>query len=300
MKIFTSTLFILSFFCLIHLKAQTVFTVLASKDCKINSTTIATGQKLSANEVITVPTEGYLALIHMSGKTIEFKEAGNFNLTELDKKYKQSRYPLSRWYFERMIKELTKVNNPEQEEYQGYIHHYVSSNYGEIKLNIPNKINAIHPYVFITWHPYKDVKDYTFILKNISDEIIIEKTVSDTSFNFNIGLYPRADNNYLITVAVKNNTKLQSIPSFINQIKGTNAEAILKREKSLQEELDTNTSSPINALIMATFYDENDLYTDAYAHYQKAVALNPDVIEYKTLFYNFLNRKLFIHSSAER
>ena len=63
--------------------------------------------------------------------------------------------------------------------------------------------------------------------------------------------------------------------------------------KAIKDNLDilkaeVSDDSPLNKLIYASFYEENNLLLDALTKYEEAIELSPEVEDFKTLYDDFL------------
>lgn len=304
MKNFKIVLFLISFFTTIAAQAQELFKVMATKggsqvaktSASNDKKNVVTGQKLFADESITLPAGAYLALVHKSGKTIELKQAGSFNVNDISAKVSANNVSFSQKYSEYVLNELTKGDKADiNADHKNHMKVTGSVERGSdsspVKLYLPSKSNLLNMQSSISWAPVKDAKGYDIKFTNMFEEVLYTSNTIDTSYSFDLSkMKLGTEKSILVTVSVKDNAKAISSQYFINLVDGQKATDFKAKELQLQEELGSDQASPLNALMLAAFYDQNNLFLDAAANYQKAIKLEPGVKEYSSAYNNFLVR----------
>jgi hypothetical protein len=127
---------------------------------------------------------------------------------------------------------------------------------------------------------------YEVVILDILDEVVYrtETKLDSVLIDFNevesdMGLY-------VLQVRKKDDPSFAS-PSFpIKHLTGADAANISDDFEPLSTAL--SQDSPLNLLIIASFFDDNELFLDAQYHYEKAISLSPDIPEYQELYDIFL------------
>jgi LEA14-like dessication related protein len=305
MRTLKLTLFLLSFLSVLTGQAQELFRVMATKGgsqvaktaAAADKKNIVTGQKLYNDESLTIPAGAYLALVHKSGKTIELKQAGSFNVNDISAKVSANNVTFTQKYSEYVLNELTKGDkadiNADHKKHMnvtGSVERDVKLN-ELVKLYLPSKSELLSSQSSISWGPVKDAKGYDVKFTNMFEEVLYSASTADTSYSFDLSTMKLGtEKSILVTVSVKDNAKVISSQHFINIVEGPKAADIKSKETKLKEELGNDQTSPLNALLLASFYDQNNLFLDAATNYQRAIKLEPGVTEYATAYNDFLIR----------
>ena len=133
------------------------------------------------------------------------------------------------------------------------------------------------------------LSQYVFTVKNMYDEIILTKEVDQPFIWLELSKAPvNAEELIIVNVKVKNNSKIYSGNYGIKRLTGVDADPILKELEQLSTSL--REESSLNKLILATFYEENNLLIDAMINYERAVQLSPDVEQFSIAYQLFTKR----------
>jgi hypothetical protein len=92
----------------------------------------------------------------------------------------------------------------------------------------------------------------------------------------------------IINVRAKSNQSFISKDYGINRISEGQKQSIKTEYEHLVDMADSN--NVISKLLIASFFEENDLLGDAISYYDQALALSPDTDGFEKLYNNFLYR----------
>lgn len=127
---------------------------------------------------------------------------------------------------------------------------------------------------------------YEVVIMDILDEVVFsaETTADSVLVDFNsvendMGLY-------VLNVRKKGEASFASSNYPIRHLTGDESDDITQNLEPLTSDL--SEDSPLNLLIIASFFDDQDLFLDAQYNYERAIALSPDIPEYKELYQIFL------------
>jgi len=303
MRTFKITVFMLSFFSIISTQAQELFKVMATKGGSQFAKTaslndkknIVTGQKLFTDDNITMPAGAYLALVHKSGKTIELKQAGTFNVNDISAKVAANNVSFNQKYSEYVLNELTKGEKADiKADHQSHMNVTGSVERGgeSLKAYLPIKSDILELKSSISWAPVSDVKGtktYSIKFSNMFDEVLYSTTTTDTTYNFDLSTMKLGeDKSVIVEVSLKENPERKCTPRFINIISGTKSIDLKSKEQSVLETIGNDPNSSLNAFLIGSFYDDNNLYIEASSNYQRAIKLEPEVSEYSAAYNDLL------------
>jgi hypothetical protein len=262
------------------------------KSGSIESQPLRTGSKLSDGDEIMVAEGGYVGLVHAGGKTVELKTAGTYTVQSLSEKVKGSAASLASKYADFILTQMTKENDEDvnknsrvNNKVSGAVERAVSP----IHVLAPGTTYLHGPVAIVRWEAPQDSKDLVVMVKNLSDDIILSQDAEGDNFKLN-AVDPKINSEKLIILEVKSksNNKLYSNGVGIKKLPAKELEKINRDFKELQAE--TSDDTPLNKIIIATFYEQNNLLLDAITNYELAISLAPDVSDFKTAYDLFLTR----------
>jgi len=132
---------------------------------------------------------------------------------------------------------------------------------------------------------------YELIFSNLFDETIKKETVDKTSYLLNRSEDQFKDQSF-IKVKVQVKGKDLKSDDYAITIKPEDETAEIKATlKELKSEIEGETA--MDKLVMAAFYEDNDLLLDALTAYEQAIQKAPDVPVFEKAYEDFLVRNGF-------
>jgi hypothetical protein len=262
---------------------------------------IKTGDNINSDDIIKIPKSSYVGLMHKSGKTIEIKEEGEYKAKDLAEKLSSHKTSFSKRFAQYVADEIAGgesvmkgSNYRENMQSTGSVERGISDEFDpnkvKIKLNTPRKFTAIQPVLTLYWNKIPGVTKYTFKLTDRFDRPVFSKEVSDTLYVLDLApLDVEKDVYYfwkitsIAGVGAESETACFLYPSYEKMASKRDSIELLKRE--LEDD-----SSPLNQLIMASYFEENQLILEAMDSYQNAIKLAPEVEEFRQVYDKFLKR----------
>lgn len=253
------------------------------------------GEKLNDGDQIQVAEQGYLGMVHSSGKTKEIKTAGTYNIKELASTISASTQNIASKYADFVISKMS----PEEKEANRRKYASVTGavERGDddetLKIFMPTSVSVYNPEVMIRWEPVTgENPTYVVKLKDLFEQTIMVAETTESNYTLNFKDAKLADaiveNLVLVNVSVKGNEDLKSKNAAIELFGKDDAASFEVELKQLQANLGEQSS--INNLILAEFYEENNLLLDALTSYEYAIKMSPDVEYYKEAYDEFLLR----------
>ena len=279
-----------------------VFKVLANKggntvkiaDHATDWEPIRTGATLNSDDELRISENSYIGLVHASGKTVELKSEGNYYVRDLAAKLGNTKSSVASKYANFVINKMTSEENQDinknHREYltvTGAVERSVLD--APISLKMPSSVEVLNEEALIRWDAVNDAKGYVFTVRNMYDEVILTKELSKPQMLLDLAKAPvSTEELVIINVKVKGNEEIYSGNYGIKRLTGVDADPILKELDQLSVSLKDETS--LNKLILATFFEENNLLIDALMNYEKAVQLSPEVEQFKIAYELFAKR----------
>ena len=242
------------------------------------------GTCLPAHSLIKVSAHGYLGLVHSSGKTYTLQK-GTYEVDQLASKFgSQSRGSAAK-YADLFI-ERTKTNvtaKPQERER--------STQERELKMLLPSSVDVYGSEVILRWKDKEPIdQNYEVVFKNMFDEVIMIREAEGTrlALNFEDSQVAR-ERLLIVSVHKKNQKSLQSSDYGIKQM--TDEEAALIEEELKELKLVfAGQEAILDMLILASFYEQNNLLADALTTYERVIELAPEVTAFKTAYDQFVFR----------
>ncbi|WP_109830215.1 hypothetical protein [Reichenbachiella versicolor] len=278
-----------------------VFRVLASKgENSVKKGTsgetmpLKTGATLMSGDEIIAASGAYIGLMHKSGRTIEVRNSGITRIADLETKLASSKSNVANKYAQFVMNKMNEDDGDVHSNYRknmkatGAVTRAVDG--GSLKVMLPSAVDVLNPEAIIAWSGAKDLDDATYVVsvKNIFDEEIYSAETTGTSLSINFDDENLSSERLVILkVKVKDNADMESGDYGIKRMSADDASAIKENLEALKAEVPMD-DSPLNRLIYASFFEENDLLLDASTQYQEAIKLSPDVTDFQDLYQDFL------------
>jgi len=292
-KIISYTLSFIMLLAVGHASGQGyTFKVLANKGANkvIKSgskqeTALKTGATLGTGDMLVTSAGTYVGLMHKSGKTIEIRKVGTFAVTDLEKKVKTGSSSVASRYGNWV---LSKLEDKKSGNYRsrlkatGAVSRAIGD--GSIDVMIPEGSKIIGDKMAIVWEEESKETTWVVTIRNLYDDVIFEKETKQTKILVDLSVDDLADAEiYLITVKDKNNPNSISHQKDIERVTDGELLALVNAFKA-----EVADDSPLSKLIYASFYEENGLLLDAMTKYEEAIAMSPDVPDFKEIYDLFL------------
>lgn len=253
------------------------------------------GEKLNNGDQVQIAEQGYMGMVHSSGKTKEIKKAGDYDVTDLAGSISAGSQNIASKYADFVISKMS----PEEKEANRRKYASVTGavergdNDAAINIFMPTSVSVYNPEVIIRWDPVAgENKTYVVKLKDLFEQTIMVAETSESSYtiDFNDAKLSSAivENLVIVNVSVKGNEDIKSKNAAIEQFSTDATPSFEVELKALQTNLGDQSS--INNLILAEFYEENDLLLDALTSYEFAIKMSPDVEYFKEAYDEFLLR----------
>jgi len=295
MKIFLTLTFI---FLTTILYTQTNFKIIASRGEVVvqninynNFKKVKTGYELVESDKVILNDNSYVGLVTKSGKTLELKQSGIYNVSDL-------------------LKGINNADNSNMvERYIGYVFESLRAGTDEhvqnmsitgsversledhtYNLFLPSETRLIQMDSFIHW----DLKDsssssseetYLKIFNLFDEELIsIKSNNMSVYIDFNDSLLVPGETYKLQVLSEKGDKKSNVVTLRFPGEEELND--LLPIINELNNSLDSN--SALSNMIFATFLENNGLYLNALNYYQKSINLQPEVEVYQETYDDFL------------
>ncbi|HEY9007010.1 hypothetical protein [Ohtaekwangia sp.] len=248
---------------------------------------IKTGASLKSGDELKLSDNAYIGLVHVTGKPIELKQAGNYKVADLAAKVSGGSNVLSK-YTDFILSSNSAEAKKNRLSATGAVHRGESA---PIQIMLPENQHAdvYNNAIVISWETNKVEGPYVVVINNMFGEELSKVETPESSLHIDLSDAKYASENaVLVQVSSKADPNKKSAERLVKKLAPAQREKIKVSLGQIQGEVAEQTA--LNKFILASFYEENHLYIDAVAAYEEAIALAPDVASYKEAYEDFLIR----------
>ncbi|MBL7843797.1 MAG: hypothetical protein JNK44_08050 [Cyclobacteriaceae bacterium] len=263
---------------------QYAFMVLSSKGLtEVKSgeqwTSIKVGAQLKPTDEVKIPGNGYLGLVHASGKSLQIKEAGNYKVVDLASKVGKGSSALNKYTDFILSSDQEKKNKLAA---TGAVHRNVKK---DIMLGLPSdpaKAELQGNHFFLTWTA-DGSSSYKVVVMDLGEDELASFTVDTNNFMIDLSKgYESASQILLKVVSANGNT---SDKYTVKKLSG-------HRKKKMDEAVGelglSGEATGLDKYILASFFEDKLMLIDALTAYKEAAEAEPDV--YQEVYEQFLVR----------
>lgn len=246
------------------------------------------GMTLTQDDKITVAPGGYVALLDkQSGQTVELIDEGVYVIADVQRKLdNQSNSVLSKYGKYLASRLLPDEDNTQNLNVTGAVER---GEEGFINVFLPKVTEVYGDQFLIAWQGVDDLQNYVLTIRNHRDEVISKVRVKGNKYILSFREAPYRDMTLLsFSVQGEGESVFLSKDYGIKRIAETDRQAIESEFRSLTKV--AGNQSVLDKLLIASFFEEQELLADALAYYDQALAMAPDASGFHQLYYNFLNR----------
>ena len=271
-----------------------VFKVLANKGENTYKTasgstweSLKTGTKLESGDVIKTSGSCYLALLHSSGKPLELKEAKEYKIDDLNSQMGGEDPGIVSKYANYVASKMSPEERETNRKKYASVTGATERGFEQIKVYMKSTADVYNTSAVIRWKPQTNAENYELTLKDMFDDVIMVTETNGNHFKIDF-TDPRLKDKELviINVSVKGDNESNSGDYGIQKV-CTDASS---KYRSDLDALGLDQSTAINNLILAEFYEQNNLLLDALTSYEIAIQKSPDVDYFKDAYTEFLMR----------
>ena len=269
------------------------FKVLANKgnnEVKSNNAwhPLKIGESLQQDDELKLATNAYVGLIHASGKPVELKEPGSHKVADLAAQVSGGSSVINK--YTDFILSSNAEGKKNRLSATGAVHRNLEEA-TSINVIMPGRDDAdvFNNRVVLNWETEAQ-GPFVVSVRNMFEDNLATLETSETGIEIDLGKPELANENALfVTVSSKVNSGQSSGQYLIKRL--TPSEQM--RIKSSFSEIIGEVSEPtaLNNLILAGFYEENNLLIDAIVAYEDAIKFAPEVTSYEDAYNEFLLRQ---------
>ncbi|MDF9795233.1 hypothetical protein OKW21_000496 [Catalinimonas alkaloidigena] len=244
------------------------------------------GQSLMANDIVRVERNTYLGLAHQNGATLSLRKEGTYEIDHLSSKVGNQKRNVASKYANLYVKSLKNASN---KTVTASAERGIDQN--RVKIFLPNSVDVFNDEVILRWKNMSTIDEkYEVKLKNMFNEVIAVEEVQDTKTVLNFKDEKIAKERMIIVSVNSTEFKDQQSNDYgMKHLTPEEAAPIAQELKELKLEI-TDEQSALDKLILASFYEQNNLLADALTNYEYAISLAPEVEAFRVAYNQFIFR----------
>lgn len=245
---------------------------------------LKTGASLRAGDELKLADNGYIGLIHASGKPLEVKKPGPHKVADLVEQVKPGSSALNKYT------DFILSSNADQKGGKlgatGAVHRATES--ALIKVSLPESqySGVYNNTVVVNWDPASVTGPYVVTFENMFGDKLDKVETSETSIRVDLS-QPKFKNEtaILVIVSSKADSKQSSKQYTVKRLNAADHDKVKKLLNDIMGEV--SEPSALNHFILAGFYESQGLLIDAITSYEDAVKIES---AYQEDYDNFLIR----------
>ncbi len=252
---------------------------------------LKTGASLKTSDELRLADNAYIGLVHATGKPLEVKQAGVHKISVLESQIGSGSSVLSK-YTDFILSSNSAEAKKNRLSATGAVHRGIGENTAAINVLFPEKNQHCGIYnntAVINWQGSDVAGPYVVTLRNMFEDVLTKEETAETNFKVDLSNEKYANETaILIDVSSKADPKIVSTQHLIKRLSPAEKEKV----KTAMGEItsDVSEQTPLNKLILAGFYEKNNLLIDAIVAYEDAITIAPDVPSFQEAYEEFLVR----------
>lgn len=285
-------------------QAEAVFKVLAAQGDVVSTRQneqqrLSAGKQLLRDQVVQVTGKAYVGLVHKSGKSLELKEPGTYNVWELDAVIsKNANVSLTKKYAKYVFNELKK----DDEGGMRRNHQQYMAVTGAVTRGA-NAQNVVHAYVpaatviaeglppTLCWSSMPNTKGYTIMIQDLFDTVIWKQDTRDTAVKLDFAKLQAL--NQTRTGIIKVGTTEKGFKNAVGHpIKLATPSEVARIKAELAELQGGEESNPsaLSHMMLGYYFEQQNLHLNALDHFRQAAIISPEVEDFRLEYQEYMFR----------
>lgn len=250
---------------------------------------LKTGTKLNSGDEIKTTGDCYVVLLSSNGKLLELKEPKDYKVDELKSQVGGGDDGVISKYADFVMSKMSADSKEENRKKYASVTGATQRGFSQIKFFMASSANIYNSIAIIRWKAQDDATDYEISLMDWFGESLMVAETSDSFYQIDFTDERLKDlEMVIVNVSVKGEEETSSGDYAIQRVNTEDSKEYSVELETLKSSLDENL--PISNLILAEFYEQNDLLLDALTSYERAIQDAPEIDYFKDAYREFLMR----------
>jgi len=288
-----SSVIFLLLFAVTGLFSQSVFkvfilkggaSVMRASDSKVVN--LKVGDNLYQKDKLMLKGDVYLVLNHSNGSSFEIKKGGTYSIKDIEAKVKNKGDALLKKYSGFVTQSIT--NSSDNQGYTGGLERGLFAN--DFTFLMPKTTKILNKENSFNWNKVEDASSYLFIILDEDGKILYEKKTKSTSFSADLAKLTMTTAKCYYWQVLVNGDKARTSERHCIFLEPKDKDQQIKSELKKLNSLLNKKPNAIDCLVLANFYEQYGLLSDAYVCYVKAMSQAKGVKEYENALNSFILR----------
>lgn len=251
-------------------------------------TPITTGVKIYLEDkIIITGSTSYVGLVSESGKALELKRSGVYYVKDLSTALSSGETSMAQKYLSLLVNDMSKIddNTTRNMKYTGSVERSVA--HKEIVVFLPETTKITGTQGSIQWFPKADASSYKVSIYNLYEEVVYSETTTEKFIDIDFAKLKLSPGQvYKISVADELNPETNS--GFISLQVPTRSEMAKYETELNMLRAEIPSNSAIGDMVIATYFEEQELFLNAIPFYESAIEKEPNIVEFQDAYAMFL------------
>jgi hypothetical protein len=275
--------FIFIFSCCNLFAQETAFTVMSargsveSKTASGNWIKVHAGDKIGVSDKLKLGAGDYLGLVHVKGKTLELKKAGEYDVLTLVKSVSQEDASFNRKFAGYVANEMVNKSKSKKMTMLGAVFRSLGN---AIEIAVPSAMVTLSSDVTFGWYTLHSAPGYVLRIMNPAGITIYMKDTKDTTLAVNLDMLKLNPNlQYTWVVCSEANADINSGTHTIALVPNAKRKIVSDTLSIMRKEM-PDESSALNNFLYAKYFVAQGINVDALTYFDKACTLSGGAEEY--------------------
>ncbi len=242
---------------------------------------LVTGMKLSSKDKVVLGNGGYLGLASSSGKTVELRKQGIYQVSDLSGNAIPDNSSLAQKYMEYIFSGVSDNAHAKNMSITGSVERSIANVKVDVLSAATTKI-LLQPST-ITWVPKEDIGEFHVSVSNFFDEEIYGYDTKETSHTVDFSKLGMKKNEVYKLTVVKKGDSVENGEPIILKIP---EEAEAKSATSMAN----NREGALQNLVSASYFESNGYYLTSTEMFKRAADMEPEIEDFTNSYNSYLER----------
>ncbi len=251
---------------------------------------VTSGLKIfSSDKIIITGNDCYVSLVTPEGSAVELQKNGVYNVADLQKALASNKSDLLEKYMNLLAEDISKADQStgKNMKYTGAVERSLRNN--DILVFLPETTKISLDNAVIKWYPKTDATRYVVKITDIYDQMVYSTKTSSNALNIDFKeLSLKPGQVYKLSVINAENPSMNSGVVSLYVPARSEIAKIEGEIERLKQEVPPN--SAIGDMLIATYLEDHGMYLNAIPYYESAIQKEPEIVEYRMAYNNFLHR----------
>ncbi len=237
---------------------------------------LKTGATLRSGDEVKLGDNSYVGLVHSSGKPVEVKQAGVHKVSELEEKVPAGSSVLNK--YTDFILSASDDGGGNRLVATGAVKREAPAAPGTVKVFLPENTPVYGKTVIVNWEERANQGPFVVVVMNMFEDVLVQAETAGNTYTVDLSNPKLAgETAVLIQVSAKGAGRVISRKHTVKKMPPADYEKVASLLTNINGEV--NEQSAMDKVLLAGFYEENNLLADAILAFEQANKIEPGAFE---------------------